>query len=68
MIVTPFGVTTTSSGSEPSTLPPLRAARSTMTEPGFIDATMAAVMSRGAGLPGMRAVVMMMSTSLAWSA
>ncbi len=68
MIVTRLGVTTTSSGSEPSTLPPLDAARSTMTEPGFMDATISAVISRGAGRPGMRAVVMMMSTSLACSA
>jgi hypothetical protein len=36
-----------------------------MTLPGFIDCTISAVMSFGAGLPGMSAVVMMMSTSLA---
>jgi hypothetical protein len=41
---------------------------STMTEPGFIEATMEAVMSRGAGRPGIRAVVTMMSTSGAWAA
>ena len=68
MIVTPLGVTTTSSGSEPSTLPPFDAARSTITDPGFIEATISAVISRGAGRPGMSAVVMMMSTSLACSA
>ena len=39
-----------------------------VTLPGFIDATISAVMIRGAGLPGMSAVVMMMSTSRASSA
>ena len=34
---------------------------STMTEPGFIAATISAVSSRGAGRPGMSAVVMTMS-------
>ena len=41
---------------------------STSTLPGFMDATMSAVMIRGAGLPGISAVVMMMSTSEAYSA
>jgi hypothetical protein len=41
----------------------LAAAMSTITEPGFIDATISAVISRGAGRPGMSAVVMTMSTS-----
>ena len=36
-----------------------------MTLPCFIDFTMSSVMSFGAGLPGMSAVVMMMSTSFA---
>ena len=36
--------------------------------PGFIDATISSVISSGAGLPGINAVVMMMSTSLACSA
>lgn len=36
---------------------------STITLPGFMSATISAVISRGAGLPGMRAVVMTMSTS-----
>jgi hypothetical protein len=40
---------------------------STMTLPGFMLATSAAVTSLGAGLPGMSAVVMMMSTSVACS-
>ena len=39
-----------------------------MTLPSFIDSTISAVISRGAGLPGISAVVMMMSTSLACSA
>ena len=68
MIVTPLSVTTTWSVTVPSTLPPLAAAMSTITLPGFIEATISAVMSRGAGLPGISAVVMMMSTSLACSA
>ncbi|MNP34695.1 hypothetical protein D3C76_1279960 [compost metagenome] len=38
---------------------------STMTEPGFMLSTISLVISLGAGLPGIRAVVMMMSTSLA---
>ena len=68
MIVTPLSVTTAWSLTVPSTLPPLAAAMSTITLPGFIEATMSAVMMRGAGRPGMRAVVMMMSTSPACSA
>ena len=39
-----------------------------MTLPSFIERTMSAVIRRGAGLPGISAVVMMMSTSLACSA
>jgi len=38
---------------------------STITLPGFIDCTISAVMSFGASLPGISAVVMMMSASLA---
>ena len=45
----------------PSTLPPRSTARSTSTEPGFIEATIAAVTSFGAGRPGISAVVMTMS-------
>ena len=48
-----------------SQLPPCSAARSTMTEPSRMDSTMPAVMSFGASLPGMSAVVIMMSTSIA---
>jgi hypothetical protein len=43
------------------------AARSTTTEPGFIDSIIALEMSFGAGLPGISAVVMMTSTSAACS-
>ena len=68
MIVTPLSVTIAWSLTVPSTLPPLAAAMSTMTLPDFIEATMSAVMMRGAGLPGISAVVMMMSTSLDCSA
>ena len=64
MIVTPWR-TTTSPGTVSSQLPPCSAAMSTMTLPCFIDFTMSAVMSLGAGLPGISAVVMMMSTSFA---
>ena len=39
-----------------------------MTDPGFMVATISAVMRVGDGLPGMAAVVMMMSTSRAWAA
>ena len=66
-MMTPLSVTTRSPATEPSTFPPWPAAMSTMTLPGFIDATSAAVMSRGAGRPGMSAVVITMSTSAAWS-
>ena len=45
-------------GSEPSTLPPVSAARSTTTEPGAIWATMSAVTNIGARRPGTAAVVM----------
>ena len=64
MIVTPWR-TTASPGTVSSQLPPCSAAMSTMTLPGFIVCTISAVISRGAGLPGISAVVMMMSTSRA---
>ena len=54
---------TTLSGWVTSTLPPCSAARSTITEPGAIPATMSALISTGAFLPGTSAVVM--TTSLA---
>ena len=64
MRVTPC-LTTALPGSVSSQLPPCSAAMSTMTLPGFIVRTISAVMSLGAGLPGISAVVMMMSTSRA---
>ena len=64
MMVTPC-FTTTLPGTVSSQLPPCSAARSTITLPGFIDRTISAVISFGAGLPGISAVVMMMSTSFA---
>ena len=56
------------STAEPGTvhaqLPPFSAARSTTTDPFRIDFTMSSVMRMGAGLFGISAVVMTMSTSL----
>ena len=46
---------------EPSTLPPVSTARSTMTLPGFMPATMSSVTMRGALRPKTWAVVMTMS-------
>ena len=66
-MVTPC-LTTTASFSVNSQLPPCSAAKSTMTLPAFMEATIAAVMSFGAGLPGMSAVVTIISTSFACSA
>jgi hypothetical protein len=63
-MVTPC-LTTALPGSVSSQLPPCSAAMSTMTLPGFIVRTISAVMSLGAGLPGISAVVMMMSASRA---
>jgi len=42
-------------------LPPASAARSTITDPGRMVATCASEISRGAGRPGISAVVTMMS-------
>ena len=64
MIVTPC-LTTALPGSVSSQLPPCSPAMSTITLPGFIDLTISALISFGAGLPGISAVVMMMSTSFA---
>ena len=55
--------TTSSPGSVSSQLPPVSAARSTITEPGRIARTAAAVTSFGAGRPGIAAVVMTTSNS-----
>jgi hypothetical protein len=68
MTLTPLSVTNSSPGLVTSQLPPVAAAKSTMTEPGFMLATISAVISFGAGLPGIAAVVMMISTSFACSA
>ncbi len=67
MRVTPLSVTTVRPATVPSTLPPCAPAMSTTTLPGLIAATSAAVSRRGAGRPGIRAVVMTMSTSRACS-
>ncbi len=61
-------VCVTSLGTVTSQLPPCSAARSTITLPGRIDSTISRVINFGAGFPGINAVVMMMSTSLAWAA
>ena len=66
MMNTPFSVLNTSPGRVSSQLPPVEAPMSTMTEPGFICRTASAVMSSGAGLPGIWAVVTTMSDSIAW--
>ena len=51
-----------------SQLPPVAAAKSTITEPGFIESTISLVIKRGAGFPGIAAVVIIMSTSFACAA
>ncbi len=48
-------------------MPPLAAAMSTTTLPGRMLATVSAVISSGAGLPGISAVVMTMSAARASS-
>ena len=68
MIFTPLSVTVMVSATVSSQLPPVCAARSTITLPGFIDATISLVISFGAGLPGISAVVTMISTSAACAA
>ncbi len=64
MTVTPY-CSMTWPGCVSEQLPPASAAMSTITEPWRIDFTMSSVIKTGAGLPGMSAVVMMMSTSRA---
>mmetsp|Transcript_9299 Transcript_9299/g.22847 ORF Transcript_9299/g.22847 Transcript_9299/m.22847 type:complete len:355 (+) Transcript_9299:2167-3231(+) len=64
MIVTPLSVTTVWPGLVMVQLPPPAAAKSTITEPGFIAFTMWSSISFGLGLPGMAAVVITMSHSL----
>src|SRR6476620_11173805 len=67
MIFTPFS-TTVSPGFDPSTLPPVSAARSMITEPGAMPRTASAVISSGAGRPGIWAVVMITSCRFAAAA
>src|SRR5205085_1701159 len=54
---------TSDPGAVTSQLPPVSAARSTMTEPGFMPRTASAVIRIGARLPGMAAVVITTSAS-----
>ena len=62
-MVTPCSVTIFSSFTVSAQLPPRSAARSTITEPGFIAATMSSVHSSGAGRFGISAVVITISTA-----
>ena len=66
MIVTPPSVFISFPGTVYSQFPPASEAKSTTTEPGFIASTCSFLMSLGAGLPGIKAVVIMISTSLAY--
>src|SRR5207247_773860 len=61
-IVTPLS-TISSPGRVSSQLPPVSAARSTITEPGRIERTASAVISFGAGRPGIAAVEITASNS-----
>ena len=54
------GTATSSPATDPSTLPPDSAARSTTTDPGRIARTMSAVTRSGAGRPGIAAVVILL--------
>ena len=60
--------TMVSPGRVSSQLPPVSAARSTMTLPGFIPSTIAALTIFGAGRPGTAAVQTIASTPLRCSA
>ena len=53
-----------SPGFDSSQLPPVSAARSTITDPARIDSTISAVINRGAGFPGICAVVITRSMIL----
>ncbi|MNZ98200.1 hypothetical protein D3C78_1174770 [compost metagenome] len=68
MIFTPFAVVKTSFGTVYSQLPPFCEARSTITLPAFMESTISRVINFGAGLPGINAVVTMISTSFACAA
>ncbi len=65
MIVTPFAVTTVSPATVSSQLPPTSAFMSTITAPGLNPDTALLGTVIGAGRPKIRAVVTMMSASLA---
>jgi hypothetical protein len=65
MTLTPFGVSKISPFLQYSQLPPFSAARSTMTDPFLIESTISLVINFGAGFPGIKAVVTIISTSLA---
>mmetsp|Transcript_105909 Transcript_105909/g.287464 ORF Transcript_105909/g.287464 Transcript_105909/m.287464 type:complete len:210 (+) Transcript_105909:252-881(+) len=65
MMVTPLSVTYFSPALVSVQLPPPAAARSTMTLPGFMSFTMYSSISTGDFLPGIAAVEIMMSHSLA---
>ena len=67
MIVTPFQ-TISLPASVQAQFPPCSAAKSTITEPGFICATISSVTSLGACLPGTWAVVITISEFLTWLA
>src|SRR4051795_2313943 len=66
-ILTPPSVVNLSPGRVSSQLPPASAARSTITEPGFMSATADAGMSFGAGRPGTSAVVTITSDLPIWT-
>lgn len=66
--VTPLAVLIFSCGTVYSQLPPFSEAKSTITDPGFIESTMAFKINFGAGLPGIKAVVIIISTSFAYFA
>ena len=66
-ILTPPSVTTVSPDLARAQLPPCSTARSTITDPGFIEPTCSAETSLGAGRPGMSAVVTTMSCLRMWS-
>ncbi len=66
MMLTPC-FTTILSNSDSGQLPPASTAISTITEPGFMAFTVSSLISTGAGLPGISAVVMTMSEATARS-
>jgi len=63
MHLTPLGVVISSSATVVSMFPPASAARSTVTDPAPILATMSFVIMIGAARPGINAVEMITSTS-----